>query len=653
MTDARPSDAGPAPTRPYGSWISPLRAERVASAGLRLSLPQLEGGTAAWLEGRPAEGGRQVVMTARPGEAPREASPPGVNVRTRVHEYGGGDYLLRDGELFYVDFAEQRLHGPSGPLVPGGARYADPAVSPDGRWLVAVEERPRPGHEPENRLVAVPLPGGGVPRVVAGGHDFVSSPRFSPDGARLVFLAWDHPDMPWDATVLYELDWLVDGPASSGPRRVAGGPGESVLEPVWSPAGALTFASDRSGWWNLVRREADRLRPLCPRAAEFSRPHWVFGMASYAYVDDDTILCRFGERGRDRLARLDVPTGRLDVLPLPHQHFAGVRAEGDEAACLAGGPDRAPEVLHLELRSLRTRVLRRSADPGLGAAWISRPEALSFPSEGDRTAHAFFYPPRSPAFRAPEGERPPLIVKSHGGPTGATAPVLDPRIQFWTTRGFAVVDVNYGGSSGYGRSYRELLRGRWGIVDVEDCVAAARHLAERGRADGARTAITGGSAGGYTTLCALAFHDVFRAGASHYGVGDLEALARDTHKFESRYLDRLVAPWPEGREVYRRRSPLHHADGIACPVIFFQGLEDRVVPPNQAEAMVAALARRGVPHAYVPFAGEQHGFRRAANIRTALEAELWFYGRVFGFEVDVDPPEGVEIAGGPLPGAAG
>ncbi len=600
-----------------------------------------------WLEGRAAEGGRQVVMRARPGAAPEEATPADINVRTRVHEYGGGDYLIRAGCLFYVDFTEQRVHrraaGSDSTLTPAGARYADFDLSPDGRWLVAVEERPRAGREVENRLVRIPAEAGGAVRVVASGHDFVSFPRFSPDGRHLAFTAWDHPNMPWDGTRLFVLDWGPDGPTGE-PRVVAGGERESIFQPSFSPDGLLTFVSDRSGWWNLYQLHDSGAQALCPLEAEFGRPQWVFGMTTYAFVGSQRLLCCVEGAGHSGLAWLDLGTSRLDPIALPYDLIHGLQVEGELACLLAAGVDRAAEIVTFHLGSGALTTLRSSLlfelEPGL----LSRPEEIEFPSVDGRRCHAFFYPPRHPTIDAPRGERPPLLVKSHGGPTSATSSAFDLSIQYWTSHGFAVVDVNYSGSTGYGRAYRDRLLGQWGIVDVEDCVEAARVLAGDGRVDPARLAISGGSAGGYTTLCALTFHDLFRAGASHYGIGDLEALAKDSHKFESHYTDRLVAPYPEGAALYRERSPIHFTERLSCPVIFFQGLEDEVVRPNQAEAMVAALARRGIPHAYVAFPGEQHGFRRAENICTALDGELYFYARVFGFPFPIGrPPESVHI----------
>jgi dipeptidyl aminopeptidase/acylaminoacyl peptidase len=597
----------------------------------------VEAGRIHWLEARPSEAGRQVVMAARPGGGCEELSRAGENVRTRVHEYGGGDYRVSGGELFTVRFEDQRLYRGAGPMSPPGRHYADMVRSPDGNWLVAVEEVPRSGQEPENRLVAFDLSGaGGAPQVLAGGHDFFSTPCFAPDGSELAFIAWDHPDMPWDATRLYRMAWGEAGSRGQA-HGVAGGSSESVVQPRYSPAGALTFVSDRSGWWNLYQDAGSEFRPLCARAAEFAGPHWVFGMRSYDFVDAHRILCAYREPGGDRLGLLDTETGAVEDVRIPMTDVVGLATEGGMAGIVAAGRTSPAAVYTLDCGTGALECLRSSLDGAWDDRWGAEPEAIEFPTEAGLTAHAFFYPPRHPEVEGPRQSRPPLLVKSHGGPTSQATAGLDLRIQYWTSRGFAVVDVNYGGSTGYGRAYRERLAGSWGIVDVLDCVNASRWLASEGRVDEGRLAISGGSAGGFTTLCALTFHDHFGAGASHYGVGDLEALARDTHKFESRYLDKLIGPYPEASDLYRARSPVHHTEQLNCPVVFFQGLEDRVVPPSQAEAMVAALARRALPHAYVTFEGEQHGFRRAENIATALDGELYFYSRVFGFEVERRP----------------
>jgi dipeptidyl aminopeptidase/acylaminoacyl peptidase len=638
-----------------GSWPSPITSQRIAAGALRLSQPRIHSGWVYWVEGRPLDGGRQVVVRRElAADGPVEdVTPEATNVRSRVHEYGGGDYCVRDDQIYYVDYADQRIrrcglaeHEAAEPQVisGAGASCADMQVSPDGRWLVAVEERPRDNEEPENCIVAWPLfesaPEAHQIRV-ADGWDFFSFPTFSPDGSELAFTAWRHPHMPWDEAHLLVLGWSSDGPMGD-PEHVAGERDESIFQPRYSPDGHLTFVSDRSGWWNLHQLEGSKLRSLCSMRAEFGRAQWVFGMSTYDFITADEILCVYTQSGRDQLARLQLTTSKLVPIDSAFTSFDGIHVEAGQACFLAASERETSGVCSLDLESHRTTRLRVGSTLAVDEAYLSAPEAIEFRSAGGRTAHAFFYPPRNPEAQARPGEKPPLLVKSHGGPTAATRSDLDLRIQYWTSRGIAVVDVNYAGSTGYGRAYRDQLLGQWGVADVEDCTYAALYLAERGDVDRERLAISGGSAGGYTTLCALTFRDEFSAGASHYGIGDLEALVRDTHKFESRYTDNLVAPYPEARAVYVERSPIHFASQLNCPVIFFQGLEDQVVPPNQAEAMVAALARRGIRHAYVAFPGEQHGFRRAENICTALDGELYFYSRVFGFEV-AERPEAVRI----------
>lgn len=635
---------------PYGSWPSPLSAARVSAGALRLSQPQIDAGQVHWIEGRPSEGGRQVALRRDASGAVQELVGQGDNVRTCVHEYGGGDYLAKSGRFFSLRFPggelrERHASGEETIWMQSSARYADLDLSPDGEWLVAVEEHPEQGREPKNRLVALRVGAGcsapAEPLRFALDHDFVSFPRFAPDGRSLVFTSWEHPDMPWDGTRLQRVGWGKGGPLGA-PQELAGGRGESIFQPRFSPGGTLTFVSDRSGWWNLHQWIDGTVQALCVRELEFGRPQWQFGMSRYAFVDEQRILCAIDEGDRDRLVMLDLERAALEDLQLDFSTLGGVQVEKGVACFIGASATAAPGVFRLELATLTLECVRSAQKDALDfpEARISVPEAIEFPTTQGRTAHAFYYAPKGFESEAPgaraltglDGEKAPLLVRSHGGPTAATSSALALGIQYWTSRGIAVVDVNYGGSTGYGRAYRERLDGLWGIVDVEDCVAAAQFLAREGRIDSARMAISGGSAGGYTTLCALTFHDTFAAGASHYGIGDLEALVRDTHKFESRYMDALVGPYPEEIERYRARSPIHHTEQLSCPVIFFQGLEDRVVPPNQAQAMVAALAERGITHAYVPFEGEQHGFRRAENICTALDGELYFYSRVFGFE---------------------
>jgi dipeptidyl aminopeptidase/acylaminoacyl peptidase len=621
----------------YGTWVSPITVEAVTAGQVGLAEPRLDCGNAYWLEARPQESGRTVLVRRSQSGDRQDLTPAPFNVRTRVHEYGGGAYAVRDDLVVASNFTDQRVYlfsgGEAEPLTPesaGHLRYADLELDVARGRVLAVREDHRAPGEAINTLVAVPLSGGDEGRVLIEGHDFFSSPRLSPDGKRLAWLAWDHPNMPWDGTRLWSAEIAPDG-GLSDVREVAGGDGESIVQPAWALDNSLYFVSDRSGWWNLYRADRDGAVPVCPMSAEFAGPAWAFGLRWYAFLDPGTILACFSEGGRWHLGTIDVGAGRLHRLPLPYSEFSGLAVADGRALLRAGRPDGPAAIILLDPASGSLTEVCTAGDLPVDPSYLARPEAIAFPNDDGAITHAFYYPPANPDFRAPQSELPPVIVKSHGGPTGSTSSELRLSTQFWTSRGFAVCDVDYGGSTGYGRVYRERLNGRWGEVDVLDCIAAAQFLVAQDKADARRLAITGGSAGGYTTLCALTFHDVFRAGASHYGVSDLEALARDTHKFESRYLDRLVGPWPEAAALYRARSPIHHVDQLSCPIIFFQGLEDAVVPPSQAELMVEELRRKGLPVAYLAFPGEQHGFRRAETIQTVLRAELAFYGRIFGF----------------------
>ena len=630
-------------TAPYGSWRSPITASSLVDQAVKLGQVVAAGDDVFWNEGRPSEGGRQVVVRRRTDGSVGDVGPEGFGARTLVHEYGGLSFAV-DADatwLVFSNLTDQRLYrveldgDPASPPVaitaepdqPMAVRYADPSVSPEGEWIVCVRERHLGSSALDvvNDVVAVPAAGGDAV-VLADGSDFFSAPRLSPDGASLCWLSWDHPNMPWDGTELWVASF-AEGRVIGEARRVAGGPSESVSQPRWSPDGVLHFVSDRTGWWNLYRGEGE---PVVVREAELTGPDWVFGQSSYGFLADGRLVFVWSERNLDRLALVDAD-GTVQDFDVPFTSITSLQVSGDGVVAIAGSPTASGAVVRIGLPSGEVEVLKTSRESAVDEAFVSVPEAIEFPTEGGRTAHAFFYAPVNPDFAAPEGEKPPLIVMSHGGPTSATSSVLDLACQYWTTRGFAVVDVNYGGSTGYGREYRDRLQGTWGIVDVDDCVHAATWLAEQGRVDGARMVIRGRSAGGYTTLAALAFRDVFAAGASHFGVADAEALANDTHKFESRYLDGLIGPYPDAREVYVERSPIHHTDALDRPLILFQGLEDKVVPPEQAEMMAEALRRKGVPFAYVPFEGEQHGFRQAATIVRVAEAELWFYGRVLGF----------------------
>ena len=645
-----------AQTAAYGSWSSPITSEMIVASSIGLGEIAADGSDVYWLESRPQEGGRSVLVRRTAGGTVTDATAPlaadggpPFNIRTRVHEYGGGAYLVSAGIVYFSNDADQRLYcqrpGDAAapitpePALPRGLRYADGVIDGlRGRMIWVREDHTTGAREPVNTLVEIPLGHGGPQRILQSGRDFYAAPRLSPDGNRLAWLEWNHPLMPWVGCELWIGEIAEDG-LIGRKGRVAGGDDESIFQPEWSPDGSLYFISDRTHegldgrWWNLYRVRGDALaapvaiEPVWPLAAEFGRAQWSFRMSTYAFVSAERLVCSYSENGVHCLGIVDLASLDARPIPTPYQDVSSVRAAGGRVYFRGASPAEPAGIVECDIATGGTIVLRRSTTQDVEAyrGCLSAPQPITFDTDNGQQAHGLFYLPRNIDFIAPEGELPPLIVHCHGGPTAAASASLSWGTQYWTSRGFAVFDVNYGGSTGYGREFRLRLQGNWGVVDVADCVNGARHLAKSGAVDPERWAISGGSAGGYTTLAVLTFRDAFKTGASYYGVSDLEALAKDTHKFESRYLDGLIGPYPERRDLYTSRSPVHSAQRLSVPVAFFQGAEDRVVPPEQAEIMVEALRRRRIPSLYLLFDGEQHGFRRADNIKRALDAELYFY----------------------------
>lgn len=640
---------------PYGSWKSPITSDLITSGTVSLSNVMLDGTDIYWIEGRPSEAGRSVIVRHTPDGSTADVTPAPFNARSRVHEYGGGAYVVHHGIVYFSNFSDNRLYRcrpgeePRALTAEGPWRYADFVVDESRNRLISVrEDHSNPEQEAINTLVSIDLSNGNQ-QVLVSGNNFYAAPRVSPDMPRLCWLTWNHPNMPWNGTELWVGTLPADGTVTDA-AQVAGGPEESIFQPEWAPDGTLYFVSDRAGWWNIYRLNVEA-EVLVAMEAEFGTPAWVFRISTYAFQSADSIVCIIGHGDREVLGTIDTRGKSLREIETPYSELSDIQADGTRVVFLGGSSTAPTAIVQLDTATGKSEIIKRASDLTIDPGYLSVPESIEFPTENGLTAHAFYYPPHNQDYEAPAGELPPLIVRSHGGPTGGASTSFNLSIQYWTSRGFAIVDVNYGGSSGYGRAYRERLNGQWGIVDVDDCVNAALYLVNKGLADPNRLIIVGGSAGGYTTLSALAFRDTFKAGASYFGLADLVPFVHDTHKFESRYLDRLIGPYPERADLYRERSAINSIDQISCPVVLFQGLDDKVVPPNQAELMVESLRQKGLPYAYVTYEGEGHGFRKAENIKRTLDGELYFYSRIFGFDL-AEPVEPIQIQNLPAPSGA-
>ena len=634
----------------YGSWRSPITSDQIVAGTITLSDVVVSGDNIYWIESRPAERGRRSIQRRSADGVIAELTPPEFNVRTRVHEYGGASYEIDGDTVYFQNYADQLLycHEPGNeprPITTSGIFYGDFRLDRQRNRLVSIQEDHGVSDiEAINTLVSLdpagPNADGGASLV--SGTDFVSNPRLSPNGARMVWLQWNHPHMPWDAAELWIGDVDGDGTVRNH-RHVAGGNGSSVFQPEWTPRGDLIYVDDRTGWWNFYRYRDGQIKHLLEMEAEFGVPLWVVGMTTYVIVSDDRLICAYTQSGTWSLGDLNLSTGEFKSVPTPFTQINSIDGDGDIVGFIAGSTVLPMGLYRHDLTSGDTQLIRSASTLDFDAGYLSEPTAITYPTSDNQVAHAFLYMPKNSDFDGPDGELPPLIVSSHGGPTSAAPASLQLAFQFWTSRGFAVLDVNYRGSTGYGRPYRDALQDTWGIYDVDDCVYGAQYLVGKGVVDGQRLAVRGGSASGYLTLAALTFRDTFKAGCALYGISDLEIMALETHKFESRYLDGLVAPYPDGIDIYKERSPLFHIDQINTPLILFHGMEDKVVPPNQSELIYDALKEKGVPVALVLYEGEQHSFRQAANIKRTLDGELYFYSRIFGFR-PADALEPVPIA---------
>lgn len=642
----------------YGTWLSPLNSSLIVQDSLTLiELQADEKGNVYWVELRPYEAGRYV---ARSNRQQGDITPQPYNCRTRVHEYGGGSFLVNNDIIYFTNFSDQRIYqrnltennAPT-PLTKestdAALRYANFEFDSFRQQLVCVHESHENESDVRNTIVAIPLKNPSSLITLDSGYDFYSSPKVSPDGKHLMWVCWNNPNMPWDQTELWIGEFNNDGNVPIiNKRKLFGEVNESIVQPQWSPDGkSIYFISDRTGWWNIYRTNVngDSLEAMHTREAEFGGPAWQFAASYYDFDSNGNIVAIYWQHGIAKLARIDVQTKAFTPLTTTEEYtdIRHLHVHNQNIYFIGASAIKPSEVVEFNLETNAKQVLCRSTNLTFDPRYLSVPEMIKFKT-GDDFAYGIYYPPKNDDYQHLIGkdELPPLLVRTHGGPTSATTSAFSLRIQYWTSRGFAFLDVNYRGSTGYGRKFRDSLKRNWGIYDVQDAIAGAQYLVDQKKVDKNRLTIDGGSAGGYTTLCALTMHDFFSAGASHFGVSDLELLAKDTHKFEARYLDQLIGEYPAERHIYIERSPVYHVENLSKPLIFFQGSEDKVVLPSQAEIMVNALREKRLPVAYVLFEGEQHGFRKAENIRKSLDGQFYFFSKIFGFQM-ADPFDPIPI----------
>ena len=629
---------------PYGSWKSPITAGMLISGGKRrLNEIKADSDDIYWLDARPAEGGRIVIMRRSAASEIKDLTPAPFNARNAVHEYGGGSYAVRNRTVYFTNWEDQRIYVQNDgeepqpltaePSIPRGARYADLTLTPDEKSLLCIREtHTDDGNEATNEIVAIDT-SSGAQTVIASGRDFYCAPRVAATHDGIAWTEWDHPNMPWDGNHLISGSFNPLDASVSTKTELAGGQDESIVQPTWSHDGTLHFGTDRTGWWNIHAWRGGAPVNLLDEQSDHGRPDWQFGFTSYTHMPDGAIAIGKGGVNSGSFIIID-PQGATRSIEVPFSEVSFVTADtaGESLLFVGASPTQEPAIVRLDLDSETCEVVYAPSKLNIAPGYLSSPQHIIFPTTEDGVAHAYHYEPTNQDFTVEDDELPPLVVICHGGPTSASGTGLDLSTHYWTSRGFAVVDVNYRGSSGYGKVYRDALKSKWGIYDTDDCIAAAQYLIDKGLVDKDRVIIRGGSAGGYTTINALTFHDFFAAGAALYGIADLMVFIGDTHKFESRYLDSLVGQYPEEAQRYHDRSAINFMDQLATPMIILQGLEDEIVPPSQAEIMVEALESKGLPYAYIGFPGEQHGFRQAENIIRAQEAELYFYGKVLGFE---------------------